>query len=62
MCVRERERERERERRKEENACEKQTAREAGVTDSAEAAVKGSTNTAGGEERSKRRSLKDTLC
>lgn len=30
--------------------CEKQGAREAGVTDSAEAAVKGSSNTAGGEE------------
>lgn len=39
-----------RERRREENVCEKQRAREASVTDSAEAAVKGSSNTAGGEE------------
>lgn len=39
MCVRE-----------EGNVCEKQRAREASVTDSAEAAVKGSSNTAGGEE------------
>lgn len=30
--------------------CQRQKAREASVTDSAEAAVKGSSNTAGGEE------------
>ena len=39
-----------REERREENVCEKQRAREASVTDSAETAVKGSSNTAGGEE------------
>lgn len=44
MCVRERAR------RREEIACEKRRAREGSVTDSAEAAVKGSSNTAGGEE------------
>lgn len=42
--------ERETGRQREVNVCEKQRVREASVTDSAEAAAKGSSNTAGGEK------------